>query len=197
MRPSEHDEQEIADSGRALTIERYAEVLAHVIHFGAAQQSEVLARFGIDEAAWIAADADWTKALIDEALADDRPVASAFAASFAPVRVRLKVAKPAIESLGPLVTPPEPEPHPRVEQTRGQDEPAVLLPALRPQDTPEMRWARWAGAQAEQSSDTLSSTSMAVVVPKNSQATSSRCGSCSAQNSAKRSLSKRWCASRA
>ncbi len=106
-----------------LTVERYAEVLAHTVYFGMARRSEVLERLGVEEPAWAAADAKWTQALVDEALQDEHPVTVAFAASFAPVHGRLKAEKPVIGSIGaPLAVAPAPAP------ARPEDPPSQPVP---------------------------------------------------------------------
>ena len=64
----------VASKSSMLSVERYAEVLAHVIYFRLGAEAQVLSQLGIDRAAWVAADARWTAALVGEALEKDRPM---------------------------------------------------------------------------------------------------------------------------
>lgn len=130
-----------------LALERYAEVLAHTVYFGAARKPEALARLGVDQALWATSEAKWTAAMVGEALQDERPATAAFAAAYGPVLKRLKTETPAIESIGaPAASEAgttEPPPAEPVACPPPPPEPA--LPSLANQ--PEERWARWAGPQ--------------------------------------------------
>jgi hypothetical protein len=48
---------------KAVKLERYAEVLAHVLHFGTDRAEEVVRRFGFSLDAWRAVDRAWTSEL--------------------------------------------------------------------------------------------------------------------------------------
>jgi hypothetical protein len=99
-------------SDQAIDLERYAEVLAHTLHFRSAPTGEVLARLNMPEKRWNEAHAKWTQVLIDEAAEDKAPVARRFGAAFATTRARLRAEQPTLESLGslPVVDPPTPDP---------------------------------------------------------------------------------------
>jgi hypothetical protein len=102
--------KDIADLGdQEIEIERYADVLAHTIHFRTAPTSEVLARLNVPAKRWNEAHAKWTRILVEEATEDDAPLARQFGTAFAVARTRLRNECPALESLGPL--PVEEAPH--------------------------------------------------------------------------------------
>ncbi len=122
-------EKAVAAADGPLGVERYAEVLAHIVYFKVPSRPEVLQRLGIDPSAWAAADAKWMQALVDEALEDEHPVAAAFAAAFAPVLKRLKAEKPSIDSIG---TPPSPPSPPKARSAA----PVLPPPAPPPVDEP-------------------------------------------------------------
>ena len=144
------------ESPAPLPVDRWADALAHIIYFGLPRRAEVLARLGIAEPDFEAADARWNAALVAEALEDEHPVADAFGAAFAPVHKRLKAEKPPIESLGalpaeaapaapePVAAPdiaPEPAPPPEAQPSFLAGHAAAHSAA------PVDRWARWAGAK--------------------------------------------------
>jgi hypothetical protein len=89
----------------ALSLDRYAEVLAHTVYFGPAAKAEVLARLGVDATVWIASGKRWLDGLMAEAAEDEHPVTNGFAAAYTPVQKRLKADQPTLESLGPLPEP--------------------------------------------------------------------------------------------
>jgi hypothetical protein len=96
-----------------IDLDRYAEVLAHTLHFRTAPWGEVLARLGVPEKRWNEAHAKWTRILVEEAAEDDAPAARQFGTAFAVARARLREERPTLESLGPLPVdeaPRAPEP---------------------------------------------------------------------------------------
>jgi len=100
-----------------IDLDRYAEVLAHTLHFRDAPSSEVRARLRVPETRWNEAHAKWTRVLVQEAADDEAPAARQFGAAFAKTRTRLREERTTLESLGSL---------PVVETAR-TPEPAVAL----------------------------------------------------------------------
>ena len=90
------------DETARLPLARYAEVLAHVVHFPREDKGEVLARLGVREDDWTASDGHWRGALAAEVAREEAVINAELGAVFAPVRARLKRERPAIESIGPL-----------------------------------------------------------------------------------------------
>jgi hypothetical protein len=118
-----------------LSIERYAEVLAHVHHFGVEHCEEVCARMRVDGAVWEASDAHWPDVLEADSAAEAPVVAIGFGRAYAPVEKRLAAEKPSIETLGPLPEPLLPGPgSPSTAEPAAAEEPTptVAPPALGP-----------------------------------------------------------------
>jgi len=114
-----------------LSIEVYADVLAHVRHFGRREQSEVLRRLGVSEVDWELAVRGWTEALSEEAAQELEVLSRRFAGAFAVARARLKKEAPSIPSLVPLpgrTAAPEEESAPPIEQVLPEPQPAQALP---------------------------------------------------------------------
>ncbi len=166
-------------STETLAIERYAEVLAHIVYFRLPAEAEVLARLGIDRSTWVATDAQWTEALVGEALEEEHPVSTAFAAAFGPVLKRLKAGKLAIDSIGalpvPMASPPVhppkiaiPEPPPVLTDVSfTAPTTPIVQPIFVPQgpvattsgalDTP---WVRWTGVRSQQRTMAVDATKL-------------------------------------
>jgi hypothetical protein len=89
-------------SDQEIGLDRYADLLAHTLHFRATPSNEVLARLRVPGNRWAAAHAKWTRFLIDEATEDEAPLARRFGAAFAATRARLRAEQPTIESIGSL-----------------------------------------------------------------------------------------------
>jgi hypothetical protein len=89
-----------------MTLERYAEVVAHVAYFrGRAGQPLVLGRLGVTAESWAAAAAGWPGALADEAIDERTALSDRFGAAFTETKRRLDELRPSIESLQPLEHP--------------------------------------------------------------------------------------------
>ena len=107
-----------------LTLERYAEVMAHVRHFPQGNGQEVLARLGLDGQRWESAVLAWTDALAVESAMEEATLSTRFGTTFAKTRARLKEERPMLRSLGllpeeiALISAPVPS----------QIEPAPLIP---------------------------------------------------------------------
>jgi hypothetical protein len=93
------------ETSSTLPLARYAEALAHVVHFGLPAQQEVLARLDVAEA-WDGAEQTWSARLVSDGPETQR----AFATTFAATRKRLAAETPALASIGTLPVPAPPEP---------------------------------------------------------------------------------------
>jgi hypothetical protein len=85
-----------------LTIERYAFILAHTLHFTPDDSPEVLARLGITPEDWEAAAKGWRTAMAAEVRREENARIMAFGAAFSVARARLREDRPELSSLGPL-----------------------------------------------------------------------------------------------
>jgi hypothetical protein len=102
----------------------YAEVLAHLRHFPADKQEEVVARLGHDPGAWRVVAAKWSAAR-DSALEEgDADLANRFGSVFTRTRSRLQLQQPSLESLGPLPPPRLAPPQPAVPPEPSAPEPS-------------------------------------------------------------------------
>ncbi|EYF08190.1 putative exported protein [Chondromyces apiculatus DSM 436] len=98
---------------RSVKLERYAEVLAHILHYRAEDLFEVLARLGVPADSWHAVDAAWTAELALGIKRQQRDQALRFSATFAKTRERLARTALPLASLGapaPRDTPVPPDP---------------------------------------------------------------------------------------
>lgn len=91
-----------------LTLEGYAEVLAHLRHFPG-HQDEVLARLRHEEIAWRRAEAAWVAAMVQELAAERLVLIERFSQRFATVRARLRRDMPPLSSIGDLTPSVRPE----------------------------------------------------------------------------------------
>jgi hypothetical protein len=85
---------------RSVKVERYAEVLAHVVHFGAERTEAVVRRFGLTLDAWRALDEAWSEDLAEAIRRNQQDLALRFSATFAKRRRRLAKEQPAVEAVG-------------------------------------------------------------------------------------------------
>jgi hypothetical protein len=108
------------DWRRAVPIDRYATMLAHVTHYGPEKRGAVLERFGMDEASWRTLDAVWCKELEEVVRRQQANFAMQFASVFARTRTLLAKEQPPVDRVGDA--PREPEPPPLVAPSA---EPAV------------------------------------------------------------------------
>ena len=91
-----------------ITIERRAEVSAHIDHFSEHDLPAVVARFGLGTEAWmIAADA-WNDAIMDD---KSSKLSKAYRHTYESVRERLKREAPALDAVGTAPPGVEPEGH--------------------------------------------------------------------------------------
>lgn len=92
-----------ADEEReGLTLERYAEVMAHMRHFPRGNGPEVLARLGLTGQRWESAVLAWTYALAEESAMEEETLSTRFGTTFARMRTRLGEERPKLPSLGLL-----------------------------------------------------------------------------------------------
>ncbi|UQA57869.1 hypothetical protein [Polyangium aurulentum] len=99
---------------KAVRLERYAEVLAHIAHFGTDRTAEVVLRFGLSLERWSAVDRAWTGELALGLKRQQREQALRFSATFHSIRQRLARLQPLLDAVGdapaqaPEITPASP-----------------------------------------------------------------------------------------
>lgn len=91
-----------AETREGITLDRYAEVMAHVRHFPRSNAAEVILRLGLTEPQWEAATLAWTDALAEESAREEEALSRRFGAVFVETKARLKRDQPALRSLGGL-----------------------------------------------------------------------------------------------
>lgn len=87
-----------------MEMERFAELLAHVRHFGFEHLGEVCERLSIDATDWEAAQRHWTAALAENAKTDEAALVMAFGKRQSEVEAELAERQPKLEDLGPEST---------------------------------------------------------------------------------------------
>ncbi|WP_437996543.1 hypothetical protein WMF26_36775 [Sorangium sp. So ce185] len=137
-----------------MRLERYAEVLAHVVYFRGADLYEVLARLGVAPADWERADAEHTAELALSAKRNQGIQALRFSSAFARTRRSLEAKRPSLESLGPPqrpatgnAAPAHLAPQPAL--SASPQEPAFVLPRSSPERADVSPWAAHASARPE------------------------------------------------
>ncbi|MDI3291582.1 hypothetical protein [Polyangium sp. 15x6] len=85
---------------KAVRLDRYAEILAHVVHFGTDRTEEVVQRFGLTLERWRAVDQAWTRELALGLQRQQREQALRFSATFNARRERLARFQPPVASIG-------------------------------------------------------------------------------------------------
>lgn len=83
----------------SIPADRYAEILAHVVHFGPGWTTDVVARFGYALEEWREIDRAWTNGLANETALDEPARILSFSATFHRRRARLAQEKPTVESI--------------------------------------------------------------------------------------------------
>lgn len=115
---------------KVMRLERYAEVLAHVVYFRGEDLHEVLARLGVTPEDWARADAEHTAELALSAKRNQGIQALRFSSVFARTRRSLEAKRPSLASLGlrqqPATENTAPAPLPRAPATPQQ--PAFTVP---------------------------------------------------------------------
>jgi len=155
-------EDQMDEEIEGLTIERNGEVMAHVQHFGRAQELEVIQRLGLTERQWVVAGAAWMNALVEESMREEQALSRRFCVAFAETRARLKRERPTLPSLGTLhserqvatIAMTELEPAPAPTPARPLELPTYEIAARAPDaallastDVPERRWPRLVDVQ--------------------------------------------------
>jgi hypothetical protein len=99
---------------KSMKLERYADVLAHMMHFGDERAAEVAARFGLSLEAWRAVDRAWSSELALGIKRQQHDQGLRFSATFHKRRQRLAREMPSIEAIGdgpaPIAITPAPPP---------------------------------------------------------------------------------------
>jgi hypothetical protein len=80
-------------------VARYAEILAHLVHFGSERTGDVVERFGYSLEAWRDVDRAWTNGIASGTNFEQPAQILAFSATFHQHRARLAEQKPALESI--------------------------------------------------------------------------------------------------
>jgi hypothetical protein len=82
-----------------LTLERYAEMLAHVVFFGRDRVRELVPRFGLSMEQWTVIDAAWTHELAEGKRRQQYDQAERFNMTFAKMRQQLVTTQPPMDTL--------------------------------------------------------------------------------------------------
>lgn len=85
---------------KSLKLERYAEIMAHVVHFGTERTEEVVRRFGFSAEAWRAVDRAWSRELSLGIKRQQHDQGLRFSATFHKRRQRLSLEQPVIDAIG-------------------------------------------------------------------------------------------------
>jgi len=83
-----------------LKLDRYAQILAHIVHFGQDRLAELLPRFGLSPEQWQVADEAWTHELAEGRRRQQHEQAARFNVIFAKTRQELAKTQPAISKVG-------------------------------------------------------------------------------------------------
>lgn len=82
-----------------VALERYAEILAHVVFFGRERASELVSRFGLSMEQWTVIDAAWTHELAEGKRRQQYEQAERFNTTFAKTRGWLVTTQPAMNAI--------------------------------------------------------------------------------------------------
>lgn len=80
-------------------LERYAEILAHVVHFGDDRLLELLPRFGLSPEQWSVIDEAWTHELAEGKRRQQHEQAARFNVTFAKTRQKLAKSQPPMNAI--------------------------------------------------------------------------------------------------
>jgi hypothetical protein len=83
----------------ALSLERYAEVVAHLRHFKEVKPSVVIERLGVERSDWASAERTWSRAIGDEISRQETTLALLLAEAFAAEQQRLEATRPTLETI--------------------------------------------------------------------------------------------------
>ena len=83
-----------------VALERYAEILAYIVHFGSDRLAELLAHVGLSREPWTVVDEAWTHELAEGKRRQQHELAARFNTSFAKTRQRLATTQPPIDTVG-------------------------------------------------------------------------------------------------
>lgn len=97
----DHEDAEVHRRAREFVIlERYALILAHVVHFGNDRLLELLPRFGLSLEQWAVIDAAWTFELAEGRRRQQHAQAARFNVTFAKTRQMLATKQPPMTAIG-------------------------------------------------------------------------------------------------
>lgn len=80
-------------------LERYAEILAHIAHFGNDRLGELLPRFGLSPEQWTIIDEAWTQELAEGKRRQQHEQAARFNVTFAQTRQKLAKTQPPMNAI--------------------------------------------------------------------------------------------------
>ena len=86
------------------TIEQYAFILAHLLHFPKDDSSQVLERLAVNPTLWNMAVRGWRTVMADEVQSETDTYLSRFGLTFGALRKQLRAERPELKSLVPLPT---------------------------------------------------------------------------------------------
>lgn len=81
-------------------LERYARILAYIVHFGQNRRDELLPRFGLSSEQWQVIEEAWTHELAEGRRRQQHEQAAHFNVTFAKTREHLAKTQPAIANVG-------------------------------------------------------------------------------------------------
>jgi hypothetical protein len=137
---------------KSVRLDDYAEILAHVVHFGT--EGDVVERFGLLLDQWRAVDRAWTNELARGAELPQREHALGFSATFQARRQRLAEEKPALAAIGqdPMIL-------------RDKRASAAPQTAAKPSGVPSFMLAEFAPKTAEGSPWSAYATPSPIIAP--------------------------------
>lgn len=82
-----------------VSLERYADILAHVMYFGQGRLPELLQHIGLSQQQWAVVEAAWTHELAEGKRRQQHEQASRFNVRFSQTRQRLAKTQPALDKI--------------------------------------------------------------------------------------------------
>jgi hypothetical protein len=126
---------------RSMSVERYAEVLAHLLYFPAERRAEVLARLGVEEGVWDAERAGWQAAIQRDVKRGELSQTVAFGGRFAATKKDLEQRRPDLPSIGEIVEKAEAPPCPPPAEAPPPPEAAAPPEPPAPAPPPPPAWS--------------------------------------------------------
>jgi hypothetical protein len=96
----EHETEELHRRARGhVGLERYAEILAHVVHFGRERLEELIPRFGLSFEQWGVVDEAWSREFAEGIRRQQHEQALRFSETFAKTRCKLAREQPLMNAI--------------------------------------------------------------------------------------------------